>query len=71
MDARPRTSRALRLVEPLPDGVYDSNTLGRDWIDGGTQNPTGTLDTATLGVGKFSYFCRLHPWMRGVFQIVP
>jgi len=23
MDARPRTSRALRLVEPLPDGVYD------------------------------------------------
>ena len=23
MDARPRTSRALRLVEPLPDGDYD------------------------------------------------
>ena len=23
MDACPRTSRALRLVEPLPDGVYD------------------------------------------------
>ena len=56
---------------PLPDGVWDSNTLGRDWVDGGTENPTATLDTTTLGVGTYSYFCRIHPWMRGVFEIVP
>jgi hypothetical protein len=56
---------------PQPDGVYDSNTLGRDWVDGGTEQPVARLDTTKLGVGTYSYFCRIHPWMEGAFVIVP
>jgi plastocyanin len=24
-----------------------------------------------LAVGKYAYFCRIHPWMRGSFEVVP
>jgi hypothetical protein len=54
---------------PLPDGVWDSGTLGYDPIDGGSPNPVSTM-SGNLPVGKYSYFCRIHPWMRGAFEVV-
>jgi len=55
---------------PLPDGVWDSTTLGYDPVDGGNPNPVAQTPT-TLKPGKYSYYCRIHPWMRGAFEVVP
>jgi hypothetical protein len=55
---------------PLADGVWDSGTLGYDVIDGGSPNPVAETP-ADLAVGKYAYFCRIHPWMRGAFEVVP
>jgi plastocyanin len=54
---------------PFPDGVWDSSTLGYDPIDGGNPNPVATTPS-NLAVGKYAYFCRIHPWMRGAFEVV-
>jgi plastocyanin len=54
---------------PLPDGVWDSGTLGYDAIDGGSPNPVSSTPS-DLPVAKYSYFCRIHPWMRGAFEVV-
>ena len=56
---------------PLADGRFDSGILGYDPISEG--NPTGvsTTDTTNMAPGKYAYFCRIHPWMRGAFEIVP
>ena len=53
---------------PLADGVWDSGTLGYDLIDGGSPNPLAQTP-ADLGPGLYTYFCRIHPWMRGAFRI--
>ena len=55
---------------PLADGRWDSGTLGYDAIDGGTPNPVASTPK-DLPAGKYSYFCRIHPWMRGQFNVVP
>ena len=55
---------------PLADGVWDSGTLGYDPIDGGTPNPVAETPP-DLPVGKYAYFCRIHPFMRGEFHVVP
>ena len=55
---------------PLPNGVWDSGTLGYDPIDGGSANPIAQTP-ASLPAGRYAYFCRIHPWMRGAFQVVP
>ena len=55
---------------PWADGRWDSGTLGFDAIDGGTPNPASSTPT-DLPVGKYSYFCRIHPFMRGEFHVVP
>jgi len=55
---------------PLPDGVWDSDTLGHDTIDGGKAVPIASTPRS-LPVGRYAYFCRIHPWMRGAFQVVP
>jgi plastocyanin len=55
---------------PLADGVWDSTTLGYDPIDGGNPNPVAATPP-DLKAGKYSYFCRIHPWMRGAFEVVP
>ncbi len=54
---------------PLADGVWDSTTLGYDAVDGGNPNPVAQTPK-TLKAGKYSYFCRIHPWMRGAFEVV-
>ena len=55
---------------PYPDGVWDSGTLGYDIIDGGSPNPFSRTPR-DLKPGKYAYFCRIHPWMRGAFEVVP
>jgi plastocyanin len=55
---------------PHADGRWDSGTLGYDAIDGGTPDPVSTTP-ADLPVGKYAYFCRIHPFMRGEFRVVP
>lgn len=54
---------------PFADGVWDSTTLGYDLIDGGNPNPIAKTPP-TLDAGKYAYFCRIHPWMRGAFEVV-
>ena len=55
---------------PLADGRWDSETLGYDPISGGNPSGIGTTP-ADLPPGKYAYFCRIHPWMRGAFEVVP
>ena len=55
---------------PWADGRWDSGTLGYDAIDGGTPDPVSSTPE-DLPVGKYSYFCRIHPFMRGEFRVVP
>lgn len=54
---------------PLPDGDFDSAMLGNvDPVDGSAFK----LDWSspkTLTPGRYSYFCRTHPWMRGAFEV--
>lgn len=53
---------------PLADGKWDSGTLGYDIIDGGEPNPRASTPK-NLKPGPYSYFCRIHPWMRGAFAV--
>ena len=53
---------------PLADGVWDSTTLGYDPVDGGNPNPVAETPK-DLKAGKYAYFCRIHPWMRGAFEV--
>jgi plastocyanin len=55
---------------PHADGRWDSGTLGYDAIDGGTPDPVSSTPK-DLKVGKYAYFCRIHPFMRGEFRVVP
>lgn len=63
---------------PNPDGgpqAFDTGKIGNlDPIDGGITGddtvPHYTLDTSELDPGKYAYYCRIHPWMRGGFEIV-
>jgi plastocyanin len=55
---------------PHADGAWDSGTLGYDVIDGGSPNPVAETPP-DLAPGLYSYFCRIHPWMRGAFRIEP
>ena len=53
---------------PLPDGRWDSTTLGYDVIDQGNPNPRAETPK-DLPKGRYAYFCRIHPWMRGAFEV--
>jgi plastocyanin len=53
---------------PWADGRWDSGTLGYDPIDGGEPNPMSSTPK-DLKAGKYAYFCRIHPWMRGEFRV--
>jgi plastocyanin len=59
---------------PQPDGVFDSGKLGNlDPIDGGLTGsdtaPIWQLPTADLAPGIYTYYCRIHPTMRGGFEV--
>jgi plastocyanin len=55
---------------PFADGRWDSGTLGYDAIDGGHPNPVSSTPS-NLSAGRYRYFCRIHPWMRGEFKVKP
>lgn len=66
---------------PHPDGDFDSGKLGNlDPIDGGIIDTNGNLaddtvpvwelDTTGLEPGYYTYYCRIHPWMRGTIEVV-
>lgn len=52
----------------LADGAWDSSTLGYDVIDRGNPNPVAQTPPE-LPAGRYSYFCRIHPFMRGAFKV--
>ena len=54
---------------PLANGPggFDSGQLGLG-IPATGQISWST--SAKLGPGTYTFFCRIHPWMRGVFRII-
>jgi plastocyanin len=61
---------------PIPDGAtdFDSGTLG---FQGPGEIGTAAIGTDTwttpknLSTGTYTYFCRIHPFMRGAFKVAP
>jgi hypothetical protein len=53
---------------PWADGTWDSGILGRDLVEGGSVSPVASTPR-DLPAGRYSYFCRIHPWMRGAFEV--
>ena len=59
------------IAYPLAAGdvQFDSGQLGND---GAPTTGSETWDTPTdLAPGTYTYFCRIHPFMRGAFRVVP
>ena len=54
---------------PIGDGRWDSGMLGYDLVDGGSPIPFARTPS-DMPAGKYAYFCRTHPWMRGAFEVV-
>jgi plastocyanin len=66
---KPPCNRSTGIAYPLADSEvqFESGTLG-------TARPpaTGALEwttPASLGPGTYTYFCRIHPFMRGAFRV--
>ena len=66
---KPPCNRSTGIAYPLADSdvQFESGTLG-------TASPpaTGALEwttPASLGPGTYTYFCRIHPFMRGAFRV--
>jgi plastocyanin len=58
---------------PFYDGRFDSGVLGwmvEDAYVSSETTPRWSLDTSRLRPGYYTYFCRLHPFMRGGFYVV-
>lgn len=59
---------------PGPDGLFDSGKLGNlDYIDGGIVGDDTQPQWETpkdLEPGQYAYYCRIHPDMRGIFEVV-
>jgi len=68
-------NRSTGISYPLPDGEFqfDSGQLGN--LGGNAGPPTVGRTTwstpANLPVGTHTYFCRIHPLMRGAFRVEP
>lgn len=58
---------------PGPSGAFDSGNLGSvDLFNGEGLDPDPTWATPPdLDPGVYAYYCRLHPAMRGAFEVVP
>jgi plastocyanin len=60
---------------PMPDGRFDTGKLGNlDYVDGGLFQDDDTLPTKTLTIdldpGLYTFYCSIHPWMRGALEVV-
>jgi plastocyanin len=52
--------------------VFDSGALGYMWEAGyvtSKDQPYAEIDTSDLSKGYYTYYCRLHAWMRGLFYV--
>jgi plastocyanin len=57
---------------PFADGIFESGALGYTWQETyvtAKDEPTWELDTSKLDKGYYTYYCRLHAWMRGGFYV--
>lgn len=59
---------------PQASGLFDSEKMGNaDPISGGANGvedvPAWSLDTSDLEPGLYAYYDRVHPWMRGWFEV--
>jgi plastocyanin len=66
---KPPCNRDTGIAYPIADGSvqFESNTLGS-----AVPPATGALEWQTppnLGPGTYTYFCRIHPFMRGAFRV--
>ena len=64
-------NKATGIAYPLADGpvIFDSGELGLGQAP--TANRTTWTTPADLPAGTYTYFCRIHPKMRGAFRIEP
>jgi plastocyanin len=65
---KPPCNRATGIAYPIADGdvQFESGTLGS------AMPATGSLQWTTpsnLAPGTYTYFCRIHPFMRGAFRV--
>lgn len=63
---------AMTTNYPFYDGRFDSGVLGwmvEDAYVSTSPTPRWSLDTSRLRPGYYTYFCRLHPFMRGGFYV--
>lgn len=59
---------------PFFDGRFDSGVLGWMFEDAYVSTstvPSWTMNTNDLRPGYYTFFCRIHPFMRGAFYVVP
>jgi plastocyanin len=72
-------NRSTGVAYPIADGPrsFDSGQLGFNFANvgfGGAHAPASDRDTWTtpknLKPGTYTYFCRVHPFMRGSFRVV-
>jgi hypothetical protein len=66
---KPPCNRSTGIAYPIADGdvQFESNTLGS-----AVPPATGALEWKTpdnLQPGTYTYFCRIHPFMRGAFRV--
>jgi plastocyanin len=67
-------NRSTGIAYPIADGpvTFDSGNLGFNYA--GFNAPAAERDTWTtpddLSPGTYTYFCRVHPFMRGSFRVV-
>ena len=60
------------LADTAPDIAFDSGELGTGPIGSTPASESVTWKTPpNLPAGTYTYFCRVHPWMRGTFRVVP
>ena len=64
-------NRSTGIAYPLADAALqlDSGQLGN--YGEPTKGTTSWSAPASLSTGDYAYFCRIHPFMRGAFRVVP
>jgi plastocyanin len=67
-------NRSTGISYPLADGDIDFDSAelgyGPTGLTAASNQPTWNTPP-TLPVGTYTYFCRVHPYMRGAFRVVP
>lgn len=66
-------NRSTGIAYPLPDGqaMFDSGQMGRRYSGSGANNQRYWDTPRSLPVGTHTFYCRIHPLMRGAIRVVP